>query len=210
MAIPIKSKKGPHVGAALEKVFKVMKPRKLQTDMGKEFYNSHVKRVLNRYRVHHFSTDQPLKAQIVERFNRTLRETLKQSMAYRKSLDYISVLSDFLYGYNARHHTAFLPFAPREVNKNNEAQVHELQYGEYLRQQKAKHKYSIGDHVRKAINKGTFSKSYKFKNFSEKLYEIIDTVHTRPPMYHLKDLRTGNVLDGAVYQEQIQRVRDDS
>ena len=46
-------------------------PRKLQTDMGKEFYNSHVKRVLNRYRVHHFSTDQPLKAQIVERFNRT-------------------------------------------------------------------------------------------------------------------------------------------
>ena len=27
-------------------------------------------------------------------------------------------------------------------------------------------------------------------------------------MYHLKDLRTGNVLDGAVYQEQIQRVRD--
>ena len=100
-------------------------PRKLQTDMGKEFYNSHIKRVLNRYRVHHFSTDQPLKAQIVEHFNRTLREMLKQSMAYRKSLDYISMLSDFLYGYNARPHTAFLPFAPREVNKNNEAQVHE-------------------------------------------------------------------------------------
>ena len=211
MAIPIKSKKGPHVAAALEKAFKVMKPpRKLQTDMGKEFYNSHIKRVLNRYRVHHFSTDQPLKAQIVERFNGTLREMLKHSMAYRKSLDYISVLSDFLYGYNARPHTAFLPFAPREVNKNNEAQVHELQYGEYLRQQKAKHKYSIGDHVRKAINKWAFGKSYKFKNFSEKLYEIIDTVHTRPPMYRLKDLTTGNVLDGAVYQEQIQRVRDDS
>ena len=131
LAIPIKSKKGPHVAAALEKAFKVMKPpRKLQTDMGKEFYNSHIKRVLNRY----FPTDQPLKAQIVECFKRTLREMLKQSMAYRKSLDYISVLSDFLYGYNARPHTAFLPFAPREVNKNNEAQVHELQYSEYLRQ----------------------------------------------------------------------------
>ena len=35
-------KKGPHVATALEKAFKVMKPpRKLQTDMGKEFYNSH-------------------------------------------------------------------------------------------------------------------------------------------------------------------------
>ena len=29
-------------------------------------------------------------------------------------------------------------------------------------------------------------------------------------MYCLKDLRIGNVLDGAVYQEQIQRVRDDT
>ena len=157
LAIPIKSKNGPHVAAALEKAFDVMKPpRKLQTNMGKEFYNSHIKRVLNRYRVHHFSTDQPLKAQIVECFNRTLRETLKQSMAYRKSLDYISVLSDFLYGYNARPHTAFLPFEPREVNKNNEAQVHELQDDEYLRQHRAKHKYFIGDHMRKAINKGCF------------------------------------------------------
>ena len=91
-------------------------------------------------------------------------------MAHRKSLDYICVLSDFLFSYNARPHTALLPFAPREVNKNNEAWVHELQYGEYLRQRKARHKYSIGDHVRKAINKGAFSKSYKFKNFSEKLY----------------------------------------
>ena len=135
---------------------------------------------------------------------------LKQSMAHRKSLDNISVLSDFMFGYNARPHTALLPFAPREVNKNNEAQVHELQYDEYLGQQKAKHKYSVGDCVRKAINKGAFSKSYKFKNFSEKLYEIIDTVHTNPPMYHLQDLRTGDVLDGAVYQEQIQRVRDDT
>ena len=68
LAIPIKSEKGPHVAAALEKAFKKKPPRKLQTDMGKEFYNSHIKRVLNRYRVHHFSTDQPLKAQIVECF----------------------------------------------------------------------------------------------------------------------------------------------
>ena len=117
LAIPIKSKKGAHVAAALERAFKVMKPpRKLQTYMGKEFCNFHRKRVLNRYRVHHFSTDKPLKAQIVECFNRTLRKMLKQSMAYRKSLDYISMLSDFLHDYNTRPHTAFFPFAPREVN----------------------------------------------------------------------------------------------
>ena len=113
LAIPIKSIKGPHVAAALERAFKVMRPpRKLQTDMGKEFYNFNVKRVLNRYRVHHFSTDQPLKAQIVEHFNRTLRGKLKQLMAQRKSLDYISVLSDFLFSYNARLHKHFFHLLP--------------------------------------------------------------------------------------------------
>ena len=123
LATPIKSKKGPCIAAALERAFKVMKPpRKLQSDMGKEFYNFHIKRVLNRYKFHHFSTDQPLKAQIVEHLGCI-------SMAHRKSLDYMSVLSDFLFGYNARPHTTFLPFAPREVNKNNEVWVHELQYG---------------------------------------------------------------------------------
>ena len=69
LAIPIKSKKGPYVATALERAFKVMKPpRKLQTNMGTEFYRFHIKRVLDRYRVNHFSTDQPLKAQIVECF----------------------------------------------------------------------------------------------------------------------------------------------
>ena len=42
LAIPIKSKKGPHAAAALERAFKVVKPRKFQTDMGKEFYNFHI------------------------------------------------------------------------------------------------------------------------------------------------------------------------
>ena len=118
LAIPIKSKKGPHVVTALERAFKIMKPpRKLQTDMGKEFYNFHVKRVLNKYRVHHFSIDPPLKAQIVECFNRSLREMLKQSMGHRKSVDYISVLSDFLFGTTLDLTQHFFHLLPRRSIK---------------------------------------------------------------------------------------------
>ena len=160
--------------------------------------------LLKRHKVHHFSTDQPLKASLVERFNRTLCETIKQSMAYRKSLRYIDVLPDFLYGYNARPHSAIFPFAPHDVNKNKERCVHEMQYGEYLRDHAKKHKYDIRDKVRKALSKGIFSKSYKFKMFSDKLYEIVDKVFSNPPMYKLKDLKSGALLDGALYQEQLQ------
>ena len=210
LALPIKSKSGPKVAAALEKAFHVLKsPKKLQTDLGKEFYNKHVQDLLKRNKVHHFSTDQPLKASLVEQFNRTLHETMKQSMAYRKSLRYIDVLPDFLYGYNARPHSAIFPLAPHDVNKNNERHIHKMQYGEYLRAHAKKHKYDIGDKVRKAVSKGIFSKSYKFKMFSDKLYEIVDKVFSNPPMYKLKDLKSGALLDGALYQEQLQHMRDD-
>ena len=134
---------------------------------------------------------------------------MKQSMAYRKSLRYIDVLPDFLYGYNARPHSAIFPLAPHDVNKNNERHIHKMQYGEYLRACTKKHKYDIGDKVRKAVSKGIFSKSYKFKTFSNKLYEIVDKVFSNPPMYKLKDLKSGALLDGALYQEQLQHMRDD-
>ena len=62
-------------------------------------------------------------------------------MAYRKSLRYINVLLDFLYGYNARPHSAIFPLAHCDINKNNERHAHEMQYGEYLRDHTKIHKY---------------------------------------------------------------------
>ena len=152
LAIPIKSKKGPHVTAALEKAFKVMKPpRKLQTDMGKEFYNSHVKRVLNRYRVHHFYTDQPLKAQIVEHFNRQNSERdVKSVNGLQKSLDYISFLSDLCMVTMldiTQHFFHLLQGRSIKIMKPRSMNYSMVNISD---SKKAKHKYSIGDHVRKA------------------------------------------------------------
>ena len=207
LALPIKSKQGLHVLEGLKRAFKEMgKPIKFQTDKGKEFYNKHVSTFLSRSKVHHFSTDQELKAQIVERFNRTLRETLKKSMAERKSLRYIDVLPDFLYGYNHRPHSSIYPYSPAGVDKSNEQEVYEIQYREYLNSRKASHRYQIGDRVRIAAYKGPFRKSYKEKNFTEEIFEIVDTLHTNPPTYRLKDL-FGELLEGAFYEQQLQRVR---
>ena len=61
-----------------------------------------------------------------------------------------------------------------------------MQYGEYLRAHTKKHKYDIGNKVRKAVSKGIFSKSYKFKTFSDKLYEIVDKVFSNPPNVQIK------------------------
>ena len=78
MLFPIKNKRGDTVWDALVRVFDHMgTPLKLQTDKGKEFYNHHIRQLLNKKTVHHFLMEQDVKAQIVECFNRTVREVIK-------------------------------------------------------------------------------------------------------------------------------------
>ena len=119
--------------AALRRAFNNMgDPKKLHTDQGKEFYNRYVKELLLERGVHHFSTFQDVKAQIVERFNHTLREAILQYMTDRQSLRYVEALPDFLYSYNSRPHSAIYPYSPIGLNKQNERAVHNLQCSEYL------------------------------------------------------------------------------
>ena len=208
LAIPIKKKTGEEVAAALTRAFDSMgAPLKLHTDQGKEFYNRHVQQLLRDRGVHHFSTYQDVKAQIVERFNRTLREALLQYMTDRQTLRYVEALPDFLHGYNRRPHSAIYPFSPVQVNKTNERAIHDLQYGEYLRSALKKHKYSMGDKVRIASYRSTFRKSYKDTTFTREIFEIVDTLHTRPPTYKIKDLKEGELIEGTFYEEELQRVR---
>ena len=106
-----------------------------------------MKELLQERGVHHFSTFQDVKAQIVERFNRTLREAILQYMTDRQSLPYVEALPDFLYSYNNRPHSAIYPFSPVHVTKQNQCAVHKIQYGDYLCSEHKKHKYQIGDKV---------------------------------------------------------------
>ena len=50
-------------------------PKNLQTDMGKEFYNADVQKILKKHDVH-YSMYSTLKASMVERFNRTLKNDM--------------------------------------------------------------------------------------------------------------------------------------
>ena len=209
LALPLKRKSGDQVAAALTKAFDSMgNPRKLHMDQGKEFYNRDVKELLRERGVHHFSTYQDVKAQIVECFNCTLREAILQYMTDRQTLRYVDVLPDFLHGYNHRPHSAIYPHSPVEVNERNQRAIHELQYGDYLRSKPNKHRYQIGDRVRIASYRKVFRKSYKDTNFTTEIFEIIDTLHTNPPTYKLKDLKDGDLIQGTFYEEELQRVRE--
>ncbi|KAG5324762.1 YMD3 protein, partial [Pseudoatta argentina] len=73
-ALPLKSK-GSETADAIVEIIRANGrcSKNLQTDMGKEFYNADVQKILKKRDVNHYSTYSMLKASIVERFNRTLK-----------------------------------------------------------------------------------------------------------------------------------------
>lgn len=148
-AIPLKNKRAPTVRDGFIRVFLDMKvPKKMQTDQGTEFYNSDVKRLFKNLGILHFSTDQELKASMVERFNRTLREKIRKYLTAKRTKHYLTVLPDLVRAYNKSPHSSLDGLAPIEVTKQNENQVRELLYGDYLREKKRRQKFKVNDVVR--------------------------------------------------------------
>ena len=75
--IPLKDKKGESVTEAFKTIFKEgRKPQYLWDDKGKEFYNKHVKDLLEKNGIHMYSTENEEKSSVVERWNRTIKSKM--------------------------------------------------------------------------------------------------------------------------------------
>jgi len=79
-------------------------PRNLQTDMGKEFYNADVQKILKKHDINHYSTYSTLKASVVERFNRTLKNDMWEMFTLNGNYKWIDELLHLVSDYNARKH----------------------------------------------------------------------------------------------------------
>ncbi len=206
-AIPLKSKKGVDVLEGLQKAFENMGiPKKMQTDDGKEFYNKHVGSFFRSLGIIHFSTDQELKAQIVERFNRTLREKINKYKTANCTEIYHHALPDMIFAYNSSVHSALGSYAPKDVTFANESLIRQIQYGPYLAENETSPpKFKIGDIVRVVrMRKGLKKVKTTFKT---ELFIITDVLHTNPVTYHVQTKEDGVAVWGSYYEHQLQKVR---
>ena len=92
---PLKDKTGRSLAKAWERLLKrahLRRPRQLQTDQGKEFYNRPFQQVLKKHTIHHFSTYGDTKTSVIERFNRTLKERLYRYLTAANTLKFVDVL----------------------------------------------------------------------------------------------------------------------
>lgn len=204
---PLTDKSGQNVRQAFERIFdQGRKPRLLQTDRGKEFVADTVQNLLKEKDISYRAVRNPdIKAAIVERFNRTLKERMWRFFTYAKNRRYIDVLQQFVKAYNnTRHNTikmtpASVTLANAYIALNNIDKVHQ-RLDKKLRPRPFK--YKVNDYVRISKTKGAFEKGYE-SNYSDEIFKII-RVRQRQllPTYELEDL-SGEDIDGFFYEEEL-------
>lgn len=187
-AILLKDKTGNKTKIAFEKIFENFKriPEKVQSDKGKEFYNSDVKDLFNSKNIIHFSTfNKVTKACVVERFNRTLKEKMWKYFTLNNTNKYIDILEDLLKNYNNSKHRS-IKMTPVEASKieNTELVFNNL-YPWNKIIERPNPDFKVGDKVRIPIKWLTFKKGYT-KNWDNIIYEISKVHFTNPYTYKLK------------------------
>jgi transposase InsO family protein len=121
---PMKNKTAKEVERGLMIIFNQIKPRKIRTDGGSEFNNRWVKTLLeNRH-----MTMNEVKANYVERFNRTIKTMIYRYLNRNKTPKYLDVLPKLIETYNATPHRSLNNIAPKDVNETNEADMWAYMY----------------------------------------------------------------------------------
>jgi Integrase core domain len=205
-AVPVKRKTGVAVTAAMENIFKQGRvPRNIQSDMGKEFFNSEFSALMKRNNINHYSTYTTMKAFICERFNRTLKNNMWKTFSLQGNYKWLTMLPNLLKLYNNTIHST-IRMKPSDVNKKCEKVLLETVYKIKSKHIKAS-KFKLNDRVRISKAKSEFGKGYT-QNWSNELFKIIKVQKTNPVTYLLQDYLDQPVL-GGFYEQELQKTKVD-
>lgn len=201
-AIPLKTKHSKNIIDAFDYIFmQGRKPEKIQSDAGTEFINAQFQKFLEKNNVNFFVTKSEMKASVVERFNRTLKERMWRYFTKNNTYRYIDIPDDLVFGYNNTKHTT-IDIEPANVNADNEPKILERAFK--IQKNEQNFKYNVGDRVRVSKVKGIFEKGY-VPNWSEETFVVVKRINRNPHVYKIKD-EMGEVLEGIFYEQEIQKV----
>ena len=201
-AIPLKSKGGSETANAIAEIIRESKrcPKNLQTDMGKEFYNAKVQKLFKKHNINHYSTYSILKASVVERFNRTLKNDMWKMFTLNGNYKWIDALPRLVSDYNARKHRT-IGMRPVDVTPAIAERLLDTVYSTIKIAGPAK--FKAGDSVRVSKYKTIFEKDYT-PNWTTEVFKIAKVQQTNPVTYLLEDYR-GKSVAGAFYEYELHR-----
>lgn len=202
--VPLKSKTSTEVAHQMEnsillKLPKHLYPKHIQTDQGKEFYGTPFLNLMKKYKIKHYSTYSNMKAAIVERFNRTLKNKMWIELNVQGSYRWVDILSNLVSDYNNTKHRT-IGMRPNDVNEKNQHLI-AMRLNKVKKNITKPPKFKKDQLVRVSKLKHVFEKGYKV-NWSYELFKIVSYSSTYPRVYFLQDLK-GNSINGCFYEQEL-------
>lgn len=202
---PVKRKTAEEVSLAMENILKLAKtPKNLQTDQGKEFFNSTFAKLMQKYKINHYNTYSNLKASIVERANRTLKNLMWKQFSLQGNYKWLNILNEIVFKYNTTKHGT-TGMKPIDITEKNEKDVLKSTYSKIKTIDPTKSKFKKGDYVRISKYREAFQKGYT-PNYSNEIFQVKEIKLTNPKTYLLKDEKNEDIL-GAFYEKELQKVK---
>ena len=204
-AYPIKSKKIQDIKPCFEKIFKNDKPKYIWSDKEPAFLSKEIQMFFKDNNVKIYHTNSHLKAVIVERFNRSLRELMMKEFVKNSNTVWYNILPKLIKIYNNRYHST-IKMKPTEVNKSNEKYIKENIYT-YDKTSKNP-KYKINDLVRISLKRrDVFDKPSGNIKWSEELFKIHSINKSNVITYKIKDLND-EIIEGIFYERELQKSKN--
>lgn len=202
-SVPIKRKSAAEVVDAMQSIFHHGRiPKNLQTDDGKEFFNKSFQKLMKIYDINHYSSYSPLKASIVERYNKTLKNMMWKEFSMNGNYRWISMLDKLTEKYNNTKHRT-IKMRPVDVRLEDEKRLLAVYQFPKI---KSKPKFKVGDFVRISKHKHVFEKGYT-PNWSAEIFKIKKVIPVYPTTYILEDYQ-GNIIQGKFYELELAPVKN--
>ena len=187
---PLKSKEKKEMESAFESILasnNFQSPMRYWTDMGSEMLS--MKNIYEKYEIHRYSTNSPLKAIFAESANKSIEALLYKCMTSRNTKRWIDFLKPVETHLNNTPSPKLFGMSPNEAYlKSNESFLRAKYIEEYEKFKKKlgknTAKFVPGQSVRVIEKRGVFSRGYT-PNWSKKLYTVELIHYTYPKTYKL-------------------------
>ena len=153
----------------------------------------------NNVKIYH--TYSNLKAVVIERFNRSLRELMMKSFVKNDNTVWYNILPELIKTYNNRYHHT-IKMKPIDVNKSDEKHIKNTVYNYDVTNKKPK--FKINDLVRISLKRRElFDKPSANIKWSEELFKIYSINKSNVITYKITDMNN-EIIQGIFYEKELQ------
>ena len=148
-----------------------------------------------------YYTNSNLKAVVIERFNRSLRELMMKELVKNNNTIWYNILPKLIKFYNNRYHNT-IKNKPININKSNEKYIKDTIYTYNVTNKIPK--FKINDIVRISLKRRElFDKASANIKWSEELFKIHSINKSNVMTYKIKDMNN-EIIQGTFYIKELQ------